>query len=78
MQEIYYSRMLSIQKLEYISQEYYKIRPNYVMFYVGESVTLRSIPQDIRDNDISFYGGNDTLRVLLLDTGFNFGKFDSR
>jgi hypothetical protein len=48
------------------------------MFYVGESVTLRSILQDIRDNDVGFYGGNDTLTVLLLDIGFNFGKYDSR
>jgi hypothetical protein len=50
---------------------------SYVMFYVDESVTLRSIMWDIRDNDTGFYGGKDTLRVLLLDTGFNFGKFDS-
>jgi hypothetical protein len=48
------------------------------MFYVGEAVTLRNILRDIGDNDIGFYGGKDTLRVLLLDTGFNFGKFDSR
>jgi hypothetical protein len=48
------------------------------MFYVGESVALRSIQGDIRDSDISFYGGKDTLRVLLYDIGFSFGKFDSR
>jgi hypothetical protein len=57
---------------------YYIIRLNYVVFYVGESVTLRSILGDITDNDISFYGGKDTLRVLLCGIGFNFGKFDSR
>jgi hypothetical protein len=66
--------MLSIQKLVYnISQVYYKIRPNYVMFYIGESVTLRGILWDIRDNDIGFHGGKDTLSI-----GFNFGKFGSR
>jgi hypothetical protein len=48
------------------------------MFYVGESVTLRSILGKIRDNGISFHGGKDILRVLLRDIVFNFGKFDSR
>jgi hypothetical protein len=47
------------------------------MFYVGESVTLRSLLRDIRDNDIGFHGGKDTLRVLLHDIGFNTGKFYS-
>jgi hypothetical protein len=46
------------------------------MFYVGESVTLKSILQDIRDNDTGFHGGKDKLRVLLCDIGFKFGKFD--
>jgi hypothetical protein len=48
------------------------------MFYVGESVTLRSILWDIRDNDTGFHGGKDTLRVLLQDISYNFGKFDNR
>jgi hypothetical protein len=60
-----------------ISQAYYIIRPNYVMFYVGESVTLRNILGDIRDNDMCFHGGKDTLRVLLHNMGFIFQKFDS-
>jgi hypothetical protein len=42
-----------------MSQVYYIIRPNYVMIYVGESVTLRSILGDIRDNDTHFHGGKD-------------------
>jgi len=29
------------------------------------------------DNRTSFYGGEDTVRVLLHDIGFNFGKYDS-
>jgi hypothetical protein len=48
------------------------------MFYVGESVTLRNILGDIRDNDVGFHGGKDTPRGLLHDIGFKFGKFDSR
>jgi hypothetical protein len=48
------------------------------MFYVGESFTLRSILDDIRDNNIGFHGRKDTLRILLHDIGFKFGKFDSR
>jgi hypothetical protein len=61
-----------------ISQGNYIIRIIYVMFYVGESVTLRNILGDIRDNDISLRGGKDILNVLVSDIGFNFGKFDSR
>jgi hypothetical protein len=52
--------------------------PNYVMFYEGESVTLRSLLQDTRDNDIGFHGGKDILRVLPCDIGFKFRKFDNR
>jgi hypothetical protein len=47
------------------------------MFYVGESVTLRSILGDIQDNDINFHGAKDT-RVLLHNIGFNSGKFDTQ
>jgi hypothetical protein len=57
----------------YISQVYCIVRPNYAMFYIGESFTLRSILEDIRDNDIGFHGGKYTLRVLLHDIGFKFG-----
>jgi hypothetical protein len=71
--------MQSIQKLVYnICPVNYIIRPNYVMFCVGESVTLKSILQDIRDDNVSFHGRKDTLRVLLRDIGFSCGKFDSR
>jgi hypothetical protein len=62
----------------YISPVYCIVRPNYAMFYVGESLTLRSILEDIRDNGIGFHGRKDILRVLLHDIGFKFGKFDSR
>jgi len=48
-----------------------------VFIYVGESVTFKSILRDIRNNILSFYGGEDTLRDLLYDVGFNFGKYDS-
>jgi hypothetical protein len=51
-----------------ISQVYYKIRPNYVMFCLGESVTLRSILQDIRVNDIGFHDGKDTLILATAKT----------
>jgi hypothetical protein len=61
----------------YISQVYYIVRPKYAIFYVGESVTLRNILGDIRDNDVGFHGGKDTPRGLLHDIGFKFGKFDS-
>jgi hypothetical protein len=62
----------------YISQVYCIVRPNYAVFYVGESFILRSILEDIIDNDIGFHGGKDTLSVLMHDRGFKFGKFDSR
>jgi hypothetical protein len=39
---------------------------------------LESILKDIRDNTVSFHGGKDTLRALLCDIGFNFGKYDNR
>jgi hypothetical protein len=61
-----------------ISHVYYVIRSNYVMLYVGESVTLGSILGDIRNNDISFCGAEDSLTVLLRDIVFIFGKFGIR
>jgi hypothetical protein len=50
----------------------------YIFIYAGKSVTLKSILKDIWNNIISFHGGKDTLRDLLLDVGFNFGKYDNR
>jgi hypothetical protein len=44
------------------SRLHYIIRPNYVMFYADESVTLWSILGDIRDNDVTSHGGKDTLK----------------
>jgi hypothetical protein len=35
------------------------LRPNYAMFYVGKSFTLRSVLEDIRDNEVGFHGGKD-------------------
>jgi hypothetical protein len=61
-----------------ISQVYYIIRPNNVMFYVGELITFRGISGDIRDNDTSFHGGKDTPMVLLHCIVFSFGRFDNR
>jgi hypothetical protein len=49
-----------------------------MIIYVGESVTLKRILKDIRDNSRSFHGGKDTLRVQLCDTGFSFGKYVNR
>jgi hypothetical protein len=62
--------------VHYISEVCYVIRSSYVMFYVGEVATSRSILQNIWDNDISCLGGNDLLRVLLLDRAFSLGEVD--
>jgi hypothetical protein len=42
------------------------------MFYVGAFL------QDIRNSDVGFHGGKDTLVVLLHDIGFRCGEIDSR
>jgi hypothetical protein len=43
--------------------------------YVGESMTVKSILADVRDCDTDFHGGKETLRLVLCDIGFSYGKF---
>jgi hypothetical protein len=42
---------------------------------IGESVTVKSILADIRDSNTDFLGGKETLRLVLCDVGFSYGKF---
>jgi hypothetical protein len=44
-------------------------------FYVGELMTVKSILADIRDSDTNFHDGKETLRLVLCDIGFSYGKF---
>jgi hypothetical protein len=37
-------------------------------------MTVKSILLDIRDNDTDFHGEKGTLRVVLYDIGFSYGK----
>lgn len=60
-----------------ISKVHNKIRPNNVMFYEAETVTLRSKLGYTEDNGIDFHDGKK-LKALLHDTGFSFKKFFSR
>jgi hypothetical protein len=46
--------------------------------YVGESVTVKSILAGIRKRDIDFHGGKESLKHVLHDIGFSFGKFNNR
>lgn len=51
------------------------LKSNDIKFYVGESATVKSILADIRDIDIGFHGGNETVKLVLCDRGFSCWKF---
>jgi hypothetical protein len=38
-------------------------------------VTVKRILADIRDSDMDFHGGKETLRLVLCDIGFGYWKF---
>jgi hypothetical protein len=38
-------------------------------------VTVKSILADIRDSDMDFHGGKETLKPVLCDIGFSYFKF---